>query len=183
MGDDLKPQPLTVTEAGAIHAELGRLCGLVEAQQDLTIEARDEARGTRRLMREELAKAREERTAEITALTAKLPCLTAAACPTPPKRSGSAEYQKVPPPTAAPGQDVSINQLIDWMDRLSVARASQFKRWAALLGSLAATAALWTGWKSCDVEGRIAALAARPAVVQPVAVPQPIIVRAKPDAE
>lgn len=68
MGDE---KPLTVTEAGAIHAELGRLCEKVDGQNLLAIEARDEARETRKLMREELTAARAERKAELAAL----PCV------------------------------------------------------------------------------------------------------------
>jgi hypothetical protein len=74
MGEyDLKP--LTVTEAGAIHRELGRLAESVERQNDLAVEARNEAKETRKLMREELQAAREERRAEIAAL----PCVAHAA--------------------------------------------------------------------------------------------------------
>jgi len=74
-------KPLTVTEAGAIHQELGRLSGLVESQQLLTEEARDEARNTRKIMREELALARTETREEL----AKLPCRNAQPCPVLPK--------------------------------------------------------------------------------------------------
>lgn len=81
MGEDAKPAPLTVTEAGGIHRELGRLSALIDGQQTLAVEARDEAKSTRRLMREELEKHREMVREEL----GRLPCRTMPPQPCPVK--------------------------------------------------------------------------------------------------
>ncbi len=123
MGDELKL--LTVTEAGAIHSELGRLCALVDGQNLLAIEARDEARATRKLMREELAAARAEHRAEFAALPCVAHATTIAVTSERVDRLNNGAAARATKPPTSPGMQALTRADLDNTERTVLERTGE----------------------------------------------------------